>query len=143
MSKKKILSMLVCVVLVILALGMIGCGSKKKEAEGSGTAVVTDGAKLGEGSKTFKLSITDAEGTELKADVSTDKETVGEALLELGVIDGEEGDYGLYITTVNGVTVEYEKDGKYWAFYIDGQYAMEGADLTEINEGSEYAFKVE
>ena len=41
----------------------------------------------------------------------------------MGLIAGEDSDYGLYVKTVNGVTVDYDTDGKYWAFYVDGEYA--------------------
>ena len=71
------------------------------------------------------------------------KTTVGDALVELGMIEGEESEYGLYVKTVNGVTADYDKDGVYWAFYIDGEYASSGVDSTEITEGSTYSFKME
>ena len=45
--------------------------------------------------------------------------------------------------TVNGVTADYDKDGTYWAFYINGEYAMSGVDTTAVEEGATYAFKVE
>ena len=45
--------------------------------------------------------------------------------------------------TVNGITADYETDGTYWAFYIDGEYAMTGVDATEINEEAVYTFVVE
>ena len=47
------------------------------------------------------------------------------------------------VETVDGETVKYEDGGKYWAFYIDGEYAMSGVDATEITAGETYAFKVE
>ena len=75
--------------------------------------------------------------------VSTDKTTVGEALLELGLISGDMGDYGIYVKTVDGVTADYDTNGTYWAFYVDGAYAMSGVDTTEIEEGKIYCFKVE
>ena len=59
------------------------------------------------------------------------------------MIAGEDGDYGLYVKTVNGETVDYDKDGKYWAFYINGEYGMTGVDATDIVEGDSYAFKAE
>ena len=34
-------------------------------------------------------------------------------------------------------------DQTYWAFYVDGEYAMSGVDTTIIEEGKAYAFKVE
>ena len=63
--------------------------------------------------------------------------------MELGLISGEESQYGLYVKTVNGITLDYDKDGKYWAFYIGGEYAVTGVDTTEITAGSTYTFKAE
>ena len=45
--------------------------------------------------------------------------------------------------TVDGETLDYDTDGKYWAFYENGEYGMTGVDLTEIKEGVSYAFKAE
>ena len=78
-----------------------------------------------------------------KYTVKTDKKTVGEALTEVGLISGEVGAYGLMVETVDGETVKYEDGGKYWAFYVDGDYAMTGVEKTKIEEGKTYAFKVE
>ena len=73
----------------------------------------------------------------------SDKETVGDALSEQNLIEGEEGDYGLYVTTVNGITADYDTDQTYWAFYVNGEYASTGVDSTPVNEGDTYEFKVE
>lgn len=139
---KKSLTMILSVMLVAaMIFAMAGCG--KKEMTGSAETVHEDGEVLGEGSKEFAFLIVDAEGEEVNLEIHTDKETVGEALMELGVIAGEEGPYGLYIKTVNGDTYDYDEDGKYWAFYVNGEYGMASADLTTITEGDSYAFKVE
>ena len=74
---------------------------------------------------------------------STDKKMVGEALQECGLLEGEDGPYGLYVKTVNGITADYDVDQTYWAFYINGEYAMTGVDVTEITEGGSYSLKVE
>ncbi len=103
----------------------------------------TEATVQGEGDTVFHVSVTDKEGGETNFEIHTDKETVGEALLELGLIAGEEGEYGLYVKTVNGITVDYDKDGVYWAFYINGEYASTGVDATPITEGEQYSFKVE
>ena len=75
--------------------------------------------------------------------VRTDKTVVGDALMELGLIEGEEGPYGLYVKKVGGILADYEETGTYWAFYVNGEYATSGVDLTEIEPGAAYAFKVE
>ena len=59
------------------------------------------------------------------------------------MIEGEDGPYGLYVKTVNGITADYDKDGLYWAFYVDDAYAISGVDKTAIAEGGHYAFKGE
>lgn len=87
--------------------------------------------------------MTDTDGTETQFEIHTDKSTVGEALLELELIAGDDSEYGLYVKTVGGVTLDYDKDGKYWAFYIDGEYATSGVDSTQITDGANYAFKAE
>ena len=68
---------------------------------------------------------------------------MGEALEELGIIAGDESEWGLYVKTINGITADYDTDGSYWAFYIDGEYAMTGVDATEIDEDAVYAFAIE
>lgn len=57
------------------------------------------------------------------------------------VADGAE--IGEGSKTVNGMTADYDKDGVYWAFYIDGEYAMTGVDATNITDGAQYAFRME
>lgn len=91
----------------------------------------------------FTFEVTGADGITVSQIVSTNCKTVGEALLAYGMIAGDEGPYGLYVKTVLGETHEYETDGKYWAFYIDGQYAASGVERTEIVPGSVYAFRAE
>ncbi len=98
---------------------------------------------VGEGSRSFVFTVVDVDGKETYFDVRTDKTTVGEALLDCKLIEGEEGPYGLYVKTVDGTTLDYDKDGKYWAFYIDGEYAPTGVDVTEIDQSKTYSLKAE
>ena len=43
------------------------------------------------------------------------------------------------MTTVNGITADWDADQTYWAFYINGEYAMTGIDATEIVDGTTYS----
>ena len=135
---KKILTMLL---IMTMAVSVIACG--KKEEVSTETTVYEDGAVIGEGATSFELTVVNMAGEEATFEVKTDEDTVGAALLENNMIAGEDGDYGLYVKTVNGETVDYDKDGKYWAFYINGEYGMTGVDATDIVEGDSYAFKAE
>lgn len=150
-NNRKVSSFILCMVLMVaMALGTVGCNGSKNsgaasDAEGTqaGADVQREGGELGEGSKEFALTVTDKDGNETQFTIHTDKETVGEALQELNLIDGEEGEYGLYVKTVNGITADYDADGVYWAFYVNDEYAASGVDVTEIVEGDSYALKVE
>lgn len=140
-------SLLVCAVLIAaIAIFTSGCNSNKpEEIQQVSTTVQAQGevTVLGEGAKQFSFSVTDADGIVTNFEIHTDKAIVGEALEELTLIAGDEGPYGLYVKRVNGITLDYDKDGMYWAFYINGEMAMSGVDSTEITEGSVYSFKAE
>ena len=97
---------------------------------------------LGEGSKQFNFGVYDLDGAETWFEIHTDDDTVGAALLELGLIEGDEGPYGLYVKTVNGITADYDKDKVYWAVYVNDDYAASGVDTTEIEEGTVYSFRL-
>ena len=140
---KKYLSFFLCVLLIAaIAVFTFGCNDEK-ESPKTGDQAITGVTKLGEGEKTFVFQVTDASGTTKSFEISTNKTIVGEALQELGVISGEEGPYGLYVKTVDGTTLDYDKDGMYWAFYINGEYASSGVDTTNINTEDVYAFKAD
>ncbi len=100
-------------------------------------AIYTEDKEFGNGSKTLTVEVSAEEKTVVFT-VNTDKETVGAALIEHNLIAGDEGEYGLYIKSVNGITADYSVDQHYWAFYIGDEYASTGVDLTEITEGATY-----
>ena len=99
--------------------------------------------EVGEGETEFSLEVVYADGKTDYFRVKTDADNVGDALVAAGLVEGEESDYGLYIKKVNGVTADYDVDGTYWSFYINGEYAQTGVDSTKIEEGATYALKVE
>ena len=60
--------------------------------------------------------------------------------MDEGLIEGEDGPYGLYVKKVNGIVADYDVDQSYWAFNINGEYAMTGVDVTDIVDGDTYSF---
>lgn len=149
--RKKQLSCILCIVLTVaMALCTNGCNDKAdvgapavvQQTESRPENQAEDNVR-GEGKTQFSFTVVDQEGLETEFIVHTDKKTVGDALQELNLIEGEEEGYGLYVKTVNGITVDYDKDGHYWAFYVNDEYAQQGVDSTEITEGDSYALKVE
>ena len=156
---KKSLSLIFCMMLIVaMALFTSGCNDQKTETPATQeveTSVVVEETTettevalgevtaLGEGKTKFLFTVVDKDGVETAFEIHTDKEIVGEALLELGLIEGEEGEFGLFVKAVNGTVADYEVDKTYWAFYVNGEYAMSGVDTTIIEEGTSYMFKVE
>ena len=125
-------TLLICLCLVLTAATVLSMTSCKKGDPDDREKPVT-----------FTLKIVDLDGNETIKVISTRKWTVGAALLQDKIISGEEGQYGLYIKSVNGITADYDTDKTYWAFYIGDEYAMTGVDKTEIVDGTTYTLKVE
>ncbi len=147
---KKALSFILCIVLIAaIALFTTACNDNKTDdttTTTNGAVSTTEVSKatiLGKGETKFNFTVTDLEGNETVFEINTDKKTVGEALLELELIAGEQGNPGFYVKTVNGITLDYDKDGAYWAFYVNGEYATNGVDTTDLIAGTSYAFKAE
>lgn len=107
------------------------------------TAAPAEAIEVGEGATAFTFEVVEADGNTTVFTVNTDKKTVGEALLDNALVEGEDSEYGLYVKNVNGITADYDVDQTYWAFYVDGEYAMTGVDTTDVVAGSTYSFKVE
>ncbi|MBP3329359.1 MAG: DUF4430 domain-containing protein [Clostridia bacterium] len=142
--KKRVLSAILCIVLVAaVALFTTSCNDNKKEAPETTTALQAEVKVLGEGKNEFSFTVSDIDGNVSEFEIHTDKKIVGEALLDLELIKGDEGPYGLYVKEVNGISADFDKDGVYWAFYVNGEYATSGVDMTEIEDGKVYSFKVE
>ncbi len=159
---------ILCLLLVLLlaAAALTGCMQTPASTEAPKTEAQTDAPKteaqtdapkteaqtepagteeakpqeLGEGDKLFYFNVTFSNGETSSYAIHTDAETVGEALVSLDLIAGDESEYGLYVKTVGSETLDYNTDGMYWAFYENGEYAMTGVDATAITDGATYAF---
>lgn len=133
---------------VCMLLTVSGCGGRQTDSDSTvkieaDTQTEAEPTVLGEGEHIFMFNVVDGDGNETIFEIHTDETNVGAALLGLGLIAGEDGSYGLYVKEVNGIAADYDRDGTYWAFYVDGEYASAGVDAMEISEGASYSFKVE
>ena len=134
------------IVLAAVMMMLVSCSENEfqGDADNAQTSDVQKNVtELGEGAVQFTFEVTDTDKKTETFLIKTDKTIVGDALIDLGLISGDDGPYGLYVKTVNGITADYDKDGTYWAFYINGEYAMTGVDTTDIVSGDTYSFKVE
>ena len=134
--KRTIKTTLSILLALLFTLSLLSCNTVEKTGVWENATYRKD-MEFGDGAKTVVVEVK-AEDRLITFTVHTDKNTVGEALLEHDLIAGEESEYGLYVKTVNGIVADYDTDQAYWAFYIDGEYAMSGVDTTEITEGATY-----
>lgn len=133
--RRLVLCVLCLMLLAATAFMAVGCDKTGPEPQKEPASQTEEAAKL-----SFKFVVTKSDGSEQTFDIKTDKKTVGEALLDEKLIEGEDSEYGLYVKTVDGETLDFNADGMYWAFYINGEYAMTGVDQTPIEEGAAYSF---
>ena len=96
--------------------------------------------KAAEGSKNITIEVVDDQANSTMYEVNTDAEYLGDAIRETEglTVEGTEGDYGLMIETVNGVLADYNTNGAYWAFYVNGDYCNYGMDEQPILDGEAY-----
>ncbi len=129
-NHSRFVSLILIVLIAAMVLSLAACGSKD---EGSANAE----------EKTFTFTVVDPDGNTQSFEVTSSAGSVGEALMNEGLITGEDGPYGLYVKEVTGIPLDYETHGMYWAFYVNGEYGATGCELTDIEDGAEYSFKAE
>jgi len=130
---KKFLSLIVCV----LCLFMTACNDKEVEKGLWENAIYTEDTEFGTGGKTVIVEV-EADDKAVTFTINTDKETLGDVLMEHSIISGEKGPYGLYVKSVNGMMADYEINKSYWSLSKDGGYMPTGVDDTKISDGEHY-----
>ena len=93
------------------------------------------------GSKGYTVTVVHKDGSVKEFDYRTDAEFLAEALLEEGLVSGEDSQYGLTIITVDGEAAVWDKDNAYWAIWIGEEMAMTGASEIPVYDSS--TFKLE
>ena len=132
----------ICFALLLCATLLLSACGREVLPQVWEDATYTEDTTLGQGAKTVDVYVTAADRS-IKLTVKTDEETLGAALLALGVIDGDQGDFGIYIKVVNGMTADYNVDASWWGFnkvLTDGtrESMMVGVDGVTIAGGEVY-----
>lgn len=125
MKNKKILAVaLVAVLVAALALVYVAFGEKTVD-----------------GMKHVTIEVVMADETSTVYEVDTDGNYLIDAMnaAENLTFEGEEGMYGLSISTVNGVRADYTLDGAYWAFYVGEEYCNYGVSEQPIEDGDNFS----
>ena len=124
---------------ILIILLLCGCISSQN-TDLWNDAIYKEDTTLGNGNTCLTLNLI-VEKKEITFTIYTDKSTVGEALIECELIEGETSEYGMYIKKVNNIYADYSKSNAYWAFYINESYANSGVDSTQIEQGAIYTLE--
>ncbi len=92
------------------------------------------------GDKSITIEVVNSKQETTSYDVDTDAEFLRQAMEEADGLEfsGEEGEYGIMLSTVNGETADFEKDGAYWSVMVNGEYGNYGIDQQPIVDGDVY-----
>ena len=131
---KKILSVTLLLALVISTLL---CSCTPSYGDLWDTALYNEDTVLGEGAKTVTVTVR-AQDREVVFTIKTDRDILGDALMDHELVAGDAGAYGLYIKRVNGIVADYDVDGYYWGFYKGGEFMLTGVDGTAIVGGESF-----
>ena len=133
---KKILTLTLLIAICLTSVLLVSC--KKIDAEGLWeNATYRADKSFGKGEKTVTVDVV-VEDKSVTFTIKTDKDTLGDALIEHKLIEGEDGPFGLYVKKVNGIYADYDTDGYYWGLKKNGETCMTGVDSTIISDGEHY-----
>lgn len=139
--KKTISSVTAILLAALFVFSFVACSSTPESPKVSGgiwdNATYLEDTEFGKGAKTIQVEVK-AEDKSVTFTIHTDKEILGDALLEHKLIDGENGAYGMYIKTVNGILADYDIDQSYWAVSKNGESAATGVDGIKFLDGEHY-----
>ena len=123
--------------LLLALLCIVGLSACRANADPWKSAIYTEDTTFGTGAKIVQVEVQVNENR-VTFTINTDKATLGEALIEHALIEGENAQYGLYVKKVNGILADFDKDQTYWGFYQNGEYLLTGVDSTAIVGGEHF-----
>ena len=121
-GNKKVIIGAVALVAVVAILAIVYVAFREKPVEGS---------------KAITIEVTGKSGEMKEYQVRTDAEYLRQAMEETEglTFSGAESEYGLMVDTVNGDLADYNADGAYWGFYVNGEYCNNGIDTQPVEDG--------
>ncbi len=91
-----------------------------------------------DGSKTITVTVVHKDGSSRDFTYTTDEEYLGPVLISEGLVQGEQGPYGLFIQAVDGETADWSVDSGWWNLFVGEEAATTGADAVVITDGGVY-----
>ena len=90
-----------------------------------------------QGDKTITVEVIHKDGSLISFEYHTDREYLGETLTDEGLVSGESGAYGMFITTVDGETADDSRQ-EWWCITKNQEQLNTSADQTPIADGEKY-----
>ncbi len=129
----------IAVIIILLCVGISGCNESDSKKGLWSQAIYTENTEFGKGQNTVIVEVV-AEDKSVTFTIHSDKKTLGDALVEHSLIEGEKGPYGLYVKKVNGIIADYDENKCYWGISKNGESVMMGVDSVEFKDGEHYEF---
>lgn len=89
------------------------------------------------GAKTVVVEVIHADESAKEFTYHTDAEYLGQVLLAEKLVEGEQGAYGLFVTTVDGETAQ-DSLRQWWCVTKGGERVDTGVDQTPIAHGDHF-----
>lgn len=129
---------------LLLTLGVFagcanGTASSDAEVTSSSQRENDTSSEAGTAVKTITFEVVHKDGSKKEFEITTEAENLRKALEQENLISGEEGEYGLFVQTVDGETVDQEKE-EWWCLTKGGEAWNYGVDSTEIADGDAFEF---
>lgn len=123
------------ILVVILAISLTACGGNKVDVEGLWEqATYTADTTLGKGATTVEVEFV-IEDQSITVTLKTDKENLGEALYEQGLINDP-----AFFDTANGIKADWSANQSWWKVYKSGEMTMVGVNDLNLTDGDHYEF---
>ena len=152
---KKLISAIASLTLAACLLAACGSSASSAASESTSSEAVSSevvsseaasseavsGEESSEAAAEATFTVVDADGNSTEIALSiTEGEKLSDALAAAGVISEEEAAAG-FVTTVNGITADYNADGAWWCLTdAAGEMTTVGVADIELHNGDSYAF---
>lgn len=144
MKTTKIISLLLALLLVCGIFA--GCAGQNTSSPASGvnSSAVDSKVDSAAGStadsaavKNITVTVVHKDGSSKDFSIAASGETLREALEQEKLVEGEESEYGLFVKTVDGETVD-DGNQEWWCLTKGGEQVNTGVDGVKIADGDKY-----
>ncbi len=122
MKKKIIAAASILIIFICVLCAALYMGNKKETKEGT---------------KKVSVEVIHGDGKAETFEYSTEAEFLGEILKENELVEGEEGEYGLFITSVDGEKADDTKE-QWWCITKGGAQVNTSVDKTPVQDGDKF-----